>query len=189
MTGMIPAAKPLIGDEERAAVDAVLASGGLAQGPEVAAFEQEFAERRRRPRVRRRQLRHLRPAHGPARAGHRRRRRGDRPVVHLRRDRQRGGARRRHAGLRRHRARLVLHRPRQRSRRRSRPARGRSCRCTSTATRPRWTGITPIAAAHGLLVVEDAAQAHAASLHGTPVGALGDAGCFSLLPDEEHDLR
>ena len=39
----IPAAKVLIGDEERAAVDRVLRSGMLAQGPEVAAFEQEFA--------------------------------------------------------------------------------------------------------------------------------------------------
>ena len=42
--------------------------------------------------------------------------------------------------------------------------------------------IAPIAAAHDLLVIEDAAQAHAASLHGTPVGALGDAGCFSFYP-------
>ena len=40
----IPAARPLIGDEERSAVDAVLRSGMLAQGPEVAAFETEFAE-------------------------------------------------------------------------------------------------------------------------------------------------
>lgn len=40
---MIPAARPLIGEEERHAVDRVLASGGLAQGPEVAAFEQEFS--------------------------------------------------------------------------------------------------------------------------------------------------
>lgn len=40
---MIPAAKPLIGDEERAAVDRVLQSGMVAQGPEVAAFEQEFS--------------------------------------------------------------------------------------------------------------------------------------------------
>jgi perosamine synthetase len=39
---MIPAAKPLIGDEERAAVDRVLRSGMIAGGPEVAAFEQEF---------------------------------------------------------------------------------------------------------------------------------------------------
>lgn len=41
---LIPAAKPLIGAEERRAVDAVLESGGLAQGPEVAAFEREFGE-------------------------------------------------------------------------------------------------------------------------------------------------
>lgn len=40
---MIPAARPEIGDEERAAVDRVLRSGMLAQGPEVAAFETEFA--------------------------------------------------------------------------------------------------------------------------------------------------
>ncbi|HEX6919412.1 MAG TPA: DegT/DnrJ/EryC1/StrS family aminotransferase [Actinomycetes bacterium] len=40
---MIPAAKPIIGDDEREAVDRVLRSGMLAQGPEVAAFEQEFA--------------------------------------------------------------------------------------------------------------------------------------------------
>ncbi|MDV6238362.1 DegT/DnrJ/EryC1/StrS family aminotransferase [Trueperella bernardiae] len=41
---MIPAAKPIVGEEERAAVDAVLASGMLAQGAEVASFEQEFSE-------------------------------------------------------------------------------------------------------------------------------------------------
>ncbi|WP_309616479.1 DegT/DnrJ/EryC1/StrS family aminotransferase [Salinibacterium sp.] len=40
---MIPAAKPEIGDDERAAVDRVMQSGMLAQGPEVAAFESEFA--------------------------------------------------------------------------------------------------------------------------------------------------
>src|SRR5699024_9590545 len=40
---MIPAAKPIVGEEERAAVDAVLASGMIAQGPQVAAFEEEFA--------------------------------------------------------------------------------------------------------------------------------------------------
>ena len=44
MTDFIPPAKPLIGEEERAAVDRVMRSGMLAQGPEVAAFEQEFAE-------------------------------------------------------------------------------------------------------------------------------------------------
>ncbi|QIG38315.1 DegT/DnrJ/EryC1/StrS family aminotransferase [Microbacterium sp. 4R-513] len=44
MTAFIPAAKPLIGDDERAAVDRVLQSGMVAQGPEVAAFEREFAD-------------------------------------------------------------------------------------------------------------------------------------------------
>jgi dTDP-4-amino-4,6-dideoxygalactose transaminase len=44
MSGMIPAAKPLIGDDEREAVDRVLRSGMIAQGPEVAAFEREFAD-------------------------------------------------------------------------------------------------------------------------------------------------
>lgn len=42
-TEFIPAAKPIIGDEERAAVDAVLASGMIAQGPQVKAFEEEFS--------------------------------------------------------------------------------------------------------------------------------------------------
>jgi perosamine synthetase len=41
---MIPIARPLIGDEERAAVDRVLRSGGMAQGPEVEAFENEFSK-------------------------------------------------------------------------------------------------------------------------------------------------
>ena len=44
MNDFIPPAKPLIGEEERAAVDRVLRSGMLAQGPEVAAFEKEFVE-------------------------------------------------------------------------------------------------------------------------------------------------
>ena len=44
MNEFISPAKPLIGDEERAAVDRVLRSGMLAQGPEVAAFEKEFSE-------------------------------------------------------------------------------------------------------------------------------------------------
>ena len=44
MTDMIPAAKPIIGDEEREAVDRVLRSGVIASGPEVAAFEKEFGD-------------------------------------------------------------------------------------------------------------------------------------------------
>lgn len=43
MSDFIPPAKPIIGDEEREAVDRVLRSGMVAQGPEVAAFEQEFS--------------------------------------------------------------------------------------------------------------------------------------------------
>lgn len=44
MNDFIPPAKPIIGDEEREAVDRVLRSGMLAQGPEVKAFEEEFAQ-------------------------------------------------------------------------------------------------------------------------------------------------
>ena len=40
----IPAAKPIIGAQERAAVDAVIASGMVVQGPQVAAFEEEFSQ-------------------------------------------------------------------------------------------------------------------------------------------------
>ena len=40
----IPPAKPLIGDDEREAVDRVLRSGQVASGPEVATFETEFAK-------------------------------------------------------------------------------------------------------------------------------------------------
>lgn len=44
MSEFIPPAKPIIGDEEREAVDRVLRSGMVAQGPEVATFEKEFSE-------------------------------------------------------------------------------------------------------------------------------------------------
>lgn len=44
MSEFIPPAKPIIGDDEREAVDRVLRSGMVAQGPEVAAFEREFSE-------------------------------------------------------------------------------------------------------------------------------------------------
>lgn len=43
MVDFIPPAKPIIGDEERAAVDRVLRTGMIAQGPEVKAFEEEFS--------------------------------------------------------------------------------------------------------------------------------------------------
>mgnify|MGYP003441026984 CR=1 FL=1 len=42
--------------------------------------------------------------------------------------------------------------------------------------------LVPFATSHDLLIIEDAAQAHLASLNGTPVGAFGVAGCFSFYP-------
>lgn len=70
---------------------------------------------------------------------------------------------------------------------------------------PRTTAIMPVhlyghpagmralgelAARHGLAVVEDAAQAHGAQLDGTPVGAFGAAACFSFYPTKNmHALE
>jgi dTDP-4-amino-4,6-dideoxygalactose transaminase len=42
--------------------------------------------------------------------------------------------------------------------------------------------IGAIAAAHGLKVIEDCAQATGAHWNGRPVGSWGDAGCFSFFP-------
>jgi hypothetical protein len=50
--------------------------------------------------------------------------------------------------------------------------------------------LMPIAHRHGLAMVEDAAQAHGATLHGTPAGAFGVAGCFSFYPTKNmHSLE
>lgn len=43
MMRIVPAARPLLGEEERSAVERVMLSGMVAQGPEVAAFETEFS--------------------------------------------------------------------------------------------------------------------------------------------------
>ena len=42
--------------------------------------------------------------------------------------------------------------------------------------------ITELAEQHGLVVVEDCAQAHGASIGGRPAGSLGDAAAFSFYP-------
>lgn len=44
------------------------------------------------------------------------------------------------------------------------------------------TSILEIARRRGLAVVEDCAQAHGARYHGRTVGSLGDLGCFSFYP-------
>jgi perosamine synthetase len=51
-------------------------------------------------------------------------------------------------------------------------------------------GLTPLAERHGLAVVEDACQAHGATLAGRPAGAFGVAGCFSFYPTKNmHTLE
>ena len=44
--------------------------------------------------------------------------------------------------------------------------------------------IRQVAAAAGIAVFEDAAQAHGARWSGRPVGSLSDAGCFSFYPSK-----
>lgn len=50
--------------------------------------------------------------------------------------------------------------------------------------------INAIAAKHGLIVLEDAAQAHLAAIGDRPVGAWGNAACFSFYPTKNmHSLE
>jgi dTDP-4-amino-4,6-dideoxygalactose transaminase len=50
--------------------------------------------------------------------------------------------------------------------------------------------LMPLARRHGLAVVEDACQAHGAALRGEPVGSFGTAGCFSFYPTKNmHSLE
>jgi perosamine synthetase len=50
--------------------------------------------------------------------------------------------------------------------------------------------LLPLAERHGLAVVEDACQAHGATLQGRPVGSFGAAGCFSFYPTKNmHTLE
>jgi dTDP-4-amino-4,6-dideoxygalactose transaminase len=45
-----------------------------------------------------------------------------------------------------------------------------------------WDAFSKLQQGHGLLLVEDAAQAFGATWNGTPAGALGDAAAFSFYP-------
>ena len=178
---MIPAARPLIGEQERAAVDRVMASGMVAQGPEVAAFEEEFSalvDGRHCIAVNSGtsalHLGMLAAGIGPgdevvlpsfsfAASANAVRLCGATPVFA---DIEPGS--------------FCLD-----------PA------AVEAAITPRTTAVMPVhlyghpaamsgigalAERHGLLVVEDAAQAHAAALDGRPVGAFGQVAAFSFYP-------
>lgn len=178
---MIPAARPEIGDEERAAVDRVMRSGMLAQGPEVAAFEQEFSaivDGRRSIALNSGtsalHLSLLAAGVGP----------GDEVIVPSFSFAATAnavaltGATPVFADIELDHFALD-------------PA------AVEAAITPRTTAVMPvhlyghpadmptitaIAERHGILVLEDAAQAHAAAIGGRPVGAWGLAATFSFYP-------
>lgn len=178
----IPPAKPLIGDEERAAVDRVMRSGMIAQGPEVAAFEHEFAEHFQLGRscvavnsgTSGQHLGLLSCGVGP----------GDEVIVPsftfaaTANSVALTGATPVFADIDADDFCL-------------------SPEAVEAAITDRTVGVMPvhlyghpakmdriveIANRHGIQVFEDAAQAHGASLHGTPVGAFGSFAMFSLYP-------
>jgi dTDP-4-amino-4,6-dideoxygalactose transaminase len=179
---MIPAAKPLIGPEERAAVDRVLASGMLASGPEVAAFEQEFATQLVDGRTcvavssgtSGQHLGLLAAGVGP----------GDEVIVPS----FTFAATANTVALTGATPVFVDIEP------------ATFCldpAAVEAAVTPRTKGVMPVhlyghpadmtalaavAERHGLAIYEDAAQAHGASLHGRPVGTFGTFAMFSLYP-------
>ena len=187
----IPAAKPIIGDEERAAVDRVLRRGMLAQGPEVAAFEQEFAARCVAGRAcvavnsgtSGLHLGLLAAGIGP----------GDEVIVpsftfaatansvaltgatpvfaDIEPD---------HFCLDPAAVEAAITDADQR----------RSCRCTSTATRPTWTALAgDRRRARPRASSRTPPRRTAPTLDGRPVGTFGDVRDVQPLPDQEHDLR
>ncbi len=182
MNDFIPPAKPLIGDEEREAVDRVLRSGMIAQGPEVAAFEEEFAAHFGLGRVcvavnsgtSGLHLGLLACGVGPgdevivpsftfAATANSVALTGATPVFADIGDDDFGldPASVEASITGRTKAIMPVHLY-------GHPARMRQLR--------------EIADKHGLMLFEDAAQAHGASLDGTPVGAFGEFGMFSLYP-------
>ena len=88
------------------------------------------------------------------------------------------------AGLRRHRARHLQHRPGADRGGDHAADAGRSSRSTSTARPPTWTRSARSPGAHGLAVLEDAAQAIGAAYHGSRAGTLGDVAAFSFYPSK-----
>ena len=182
MSGFIPSARPFVGDEECAAVDRVLRSGSLAQGPEVAQFEREFAAHfgLGRPCVAVSSGTsglHVGLLASGVRAG-------DEVIVPSFTFAATANA----VALAGARPVFADISPRD------------FCLDASAveqAVTERTVGIMPVhlyghpadlpslqavADRHGLQIFEDAAQAHGASLHGVPVGASGTFGVFSLYP-------
>jgi perosamine synthetase len=178
---VIPAAKPIIGEDERAAVDAVLSSGMVAQGPQVAAFEEEFAAVVGD--------RHCVAVNSGTSALHMALiavgvKQGDEVIVPsftfaaTANSVRLAGATPVFVDIDKH----------------------SFCidpKAVEAAITPRtravmpvhlyghpadMTAISEIATRHGLWVIEDAAQAHAAQWDGTPVGAFGAAAAFSFYP-------
>jgi perosamine synthetase len=182
MSGFIPCVRPLVGDEECAAVERVLRSGQLAQGPEVAQFEQEFAAHFALGRGCVAVSSGTSGLHvGLLASGVRP---GDEVIVPsftfagTANAVALAGARPVFADI---------------------SARDfcLDASAVEDVVTDRTVGIMPVhlyghpadlpslqavADRHGLQVFEDAAQAHGASLHGVPVGASGTFGVFSLYP-------
>ena len=182
MNDFIPAAKPIIGEEERAAVDRVLLSGMVAQGPEVAAFEEEFSDHFNlgRPSIAVNSgtsglhLGLLASGVGP----------GDEVIVPSFTFAATGNS----VALTGATPVFVDIEPGTFS---------IDPEAVEAAITPKTKGIMPVhlyghparmqeltklASKHGIAIFEDAAQAHGASLNGTPVGAFGDFAMFSLYP-------
>ncbi len=178
---MIPAAKPIIGKEEQEAVQKVLASGIISQGPEVEKFENEFSETLENRRciavnsgTSALHLGLIAAGIGP----------GDEIIVPSFTFAATGNA----VALTGAKPVFVDIEP------------DYFCidpKAVESAIGPKTAGIMPvhlyghpaamielqeIANRHGLILFEDAAQAHAATLQGQPVGAMGSVAAFSFYP-------
>ena len=161
---------------------AVLASGWVAQGPKVAAFEAGLRRPRRRGHGRRRLELHHRAAPRPARARRRARRRGHRPVALVHRHRQLGRAT--PAPTRCSPTSTSHPEPHRQDDRGRLTAATRAVMVVHQAGMPADLGaIRALCDPRGIAVVEDAACAHrAAPTRARPIGAGSDLAVFSFHP-------